>query len=116
MTRPPTGTPRLRFDRVALRVTHALQAALRDAVPAGHAALVTITAPIRVPAKTVAALEASIRDGLSRHGARFSLNETMHGNGVRVRIVADAASQASANVRVFVHDARSDPEALLARA
>ena len=48
--------PRLRFDRVALGFVRRLQAALSASVPDGRTLIVTITAPIRVPSKTAAAL------------------------------------------------------------
>ena len=49
--------PRLRFDRVALGFVRRLQAALSASVPDGRTLILTITAPIRVPSKTAAALE-----------------------------------------------------------
>ena len=54
--------PRLRFDRVALRFVRRLQEALSASVPDGRTLILTITAPIRVPSKTAAALEDNIRD------------------------------------------------------
>ena len=62
--------PRLRFDRVALRLVGGLQAALSEFVPDGEAVILTITAPIRLPSKTAAALESKIRDCLARRSAQ----------------------------------------------
>ena len=47
--------PRLRFDRVALRVVGSLQAALSEFVPDGEAVVLTITAPIRLPSRLLRA-------------------------------------------------------------
>ena len=58
-------TPRLRFDRVALGLVRRLQARLCESVPDGKTVILTITAPIRVPAKTAAALENKIRTSLA---------------------------------------------------
>src|SRR5881396_2477929 len=49
--------PRLRFDKVATRLIERLQATLGKTVPDGMTVLLTITAPIRLPSKTAAALE-----------------------------------------------------------
>jgi hypothetical protein len=43
---------RLRFDKVALRLVGGLKAALASVVPEGETVAFTITAPIRLPAKT----------------------------------------------------------------
>ena len=72
--------PRLRFDRVALRVIRRLQAALSASVPDGTTLILTITAPIRVPSKTAAALEDDIRTYLERKSARGEAKYTIHGN------------------------------------
>ena len=61
--------PRLRFDRVALGLVGGLQAALSEFVPDGQTVILTITAPIRLPSKTAAALEDQ-DPGLSRAPVR----------------------------------------------
>ena len=48
---------RLRFDKVALRLVGGLKAALASVVPEGETVVFTISAPIRLPAKTAVALE-----------------------------------------------------------
>jgi hypothetical protein len=53
---------RLRLDKVVLRVVGGLQAALADVVPDEVAVIFTVTAPIRLPAKTAAFLESLVRD------------------------------------------------------
>jgi uncharacterized membrane protein len=113
VARLPRGTfvkPRLRFDRVVLSLTRRLQEALADAVPEGRTVLVTVTAPIRLAAKTAEALEAAIRAGLARRAA-LDLADTVHGNRVRARLV-----KGGSGVIVFVHNPETDAQALLDRA
>lgn len=55
--------PRLRFDKVATRLIERLQATLGETVPDGMTVLLTITAPIRFPSKTAAALELFLGGG-----------------------------------------------------
>jgi hypothetical protein len=79
--------PRLRFDRVALGLVGGLRTTLREFVPDGHTVILTITAPIRLPAKTVAVLEDKIRACLARHSTPTEVKDTIHGNQIRVRLV-----------------------------
>ena len=72
--------PRLRFDRVALGFVRRLQAALSASVPDGRTLILTITAPIRVPSKTAAALEDNIRTYIARQSAQGEAKHTIHGN------------------------------------
>ena len=95
--------PRLRFDRVALRVIRRLQAALSASVPDGTTLILTITAPIRVPSKTAAALEDNIRTYLARQSAQGEAKYTIHGNQIRVRLVK-GGSRRTTKVIGFVHN------------
>lgn len=105
--------PRLRFDRVALRLIRDLQVALCESVPDGHTIVFTVTAPIRLASKTVAALADEIRSRLARRTGRLELDETINGNQVRARLVEDVSGRAS-KVIGFVHNPDSDhPEVLL---
>ena len=106
--------PRLRFDRVALRLVGGLQAALHGSVPDGKTVLVTITAPIRLAAKTAAALEEQIRSHLAHRSAQREVKYRIHGNHVRVRFV-EGGSRAAAEVIGFVHNPDSDPNGFLDR-
>lgn len=99
---------RLRFDKVALRVTRSLQTSLRGFAPEGEAVLFTITAPISRPARTTAAIEALARN--CPPGSRAK--DTICGNDVRIRRIGGVANQVS-SVLGFVHNPESDPEALL---
>jgi len=103
--------PRLRFDRVALRVVRRLQEALSASVPDGRTLILTITAPIRVPSKTAAALEDNIRTYLARQSAKGEVEQTIHGNQIRVRLVK-GGSRRTTKVIGFVHNPDSDPDVL----
>ena len=104
--------PRLRFDKVALRVVSRLQAALNESVQDGMAVIITITAPIREPAKTVAVLEEKIRARLARASTPMECKDTICGNQVRVRVVASGSREA-AKVIAFVHNPSPDAAILL---
>jgi hypothetical protein len=104
--------PRLRFDRVALGLVGGLQAALSESVPDGVAVVLTVTAPIRLPSKTAAALESKIRDRLARPSAQVEVKDTIYGNQIRVRFVKRVSKRMS-KVIGFVHNPDSDPDVLL---
>lgn len=99
---------RLRFDKVVIRLMDRLQASLREIVPDGTTVLLTVTAPIRLPAKTAAALEEKIRDLLGRRSPRRDEADTIHGNRVRIRLVRGGSERAPKLIG-FVHN--SDPDA-----
>ena len=71
----------LRFDKVVARLVGGLKAALAGVVAEGQAVVFTVAAPIRLPAKTAAALENLARN-CPPGGER---RETIYGNPVRVR-------------------------------
>jgi len=101
--------PRLRFDKVATRLIEHLQAAARETVPDGTTVLLTITAPIRLPAKTAVSLEEKLRTLLGR---RSQGRDTIHGNRVLIRLLRDESSRAPKMIG-FVHNPDSDPRLLL---
>ena len=103
--------PRLRFDRVALGFVRRLQAALSASVPDGRTLILTITAPIRAPSKTAAALEDNIRTYLARQSGEGVAKHTIHGNQIRVRLVKGGSRQTT-KVIGFVHNPDSDPDVL----
>lgn len=103
---------RLRFDRVAQRLVGNLRAALFAFVPDGETVVLTITAPIRLPAKTAAALESKVRECLARPSAQLELRETICGNQIRVRLVKSVSRRMS-KVIGFVHNPDTDPDVLL---
>lgn len=103
---------RLRFDKVVTRLMDRLQATLGETVPAGITVLLTITAPIRLPAKTAASLEEKIQTLLSRGLSGRDAKGTIHGNRVRIRLVRNESGRAP-KIIGFVHNSDSDPLLLL---
>jgi len=93
---------------VVLRVIGLLQTTLAEVVPEGQAVLLTVSAPIRRPAKTAAALESFVRRGLSGEEVR----DAIHGNEVRIRWVTGVPAPMP-RVLGFVHNAESDAGLLL---
>jgi len=102
----------LRFDRVATRLIGRLRDALHESVPDDCTVMLTVTAPIRLPLKTAAALEERIRGCLARAPARAAIADTIHGNEVRIRLVGHAISGTSKLVG-FVHNPDTDAGLLL---
>ena len=102
---------RLRFDRVAQRLSHNLKAALESIVPDGQSVLLTISAPIIRPSATAAVLELRFSDGTPDR----EIKTVIHGNHVRVLTVTGVAAYMP-KVIVLVHNPQSDPGAILAMA
>jgi hypothetical protein len=99
---------RLRFDKVVFRLMQHLQNQVGQNLPDGRMALLTVTAPIRLPSKTAVAIEEKIRSA----GEQNSTRATIHGNRVRIRILRHG-SPALPKVIGFVHNPDSDPRPLL---
>lgn len=104
--------PRLRFDKVATRLIGRLQATLGETLPDRVTVLLTITAPIRLPSKTVAALEDKIQTLLRRGWPGRDEKDTIHGNRVQIRLVRGQSARSQKAI-VFVHNSDSDPLLLL---
>jgi hypothetical protein len=104
--------PRLRFDKVATRVIERLQGTLGETVPKGMTVLLTITAPIRLPSKTAASLEDRIHTLLGRGTPGRDEKDTIHGNGVQIRLLRDGPERAPRMIG-FVHNSDTDPLLLL---
>lgn len=104
--------PRLRFDRVVVRLMEHLQSALGKTVPDGAIVLLTVTAPIRLASKTASALEAKIQTLLRRGSPRRDVKETIFGNRVRIRFCR-GQSGLSQKLIGFVHNSGSNPNQLL---
>ena len=104
--------PRLRFDKVATRLIERLRATLGETVPDGMTVLLTITAPIRLPSKTAAALEDKIQTLLGRGSPGRDEKDTIHGNRVQIRLLRDESERAPKMIG-FVHNFESDPLPLL---
>ena len=103
--------PRLRFDKVATRLIERLQATLGETVPDGVTVLLTITAPIRLPSKTAAALEDKLQTLLGRGSPGRDEKDTIHGNRVRIRRLRHQSERAPKMIG-FVHNSDSDPRLL----
>ena len=103
---------RLRFDRVALRLVDDLRTALGGSVPDGQTVLVTITAPIRLPARTAAAIEEKIRKLVATRAAPARLTGTIHGNEIQVHLLKGGTGR-TARLIGFVHNPDSDPGILI---
>jgi hypothetical protein len=106
--------PRLRFDRVAVKLVAGLQAAVSELVPDGQVVVLTVTAPIRLPAQTAAALESKVWECLARKTARAEVRETIHGNQIRVRVLR-GLSRRMPKLIGFVHNPDSDNAGVLLR-
>ena len=104
--------PGLRFDKVATRLIERLQASLGGTVPDGLTVLLTITAPIRLPAKTAASLEDKIQSLLGRGSPGRDEKGTIHGNRVRIRLLR-VQSERAPKLIGFVHNCDSDSLRLL---
>ena len=101
----------LRFDRVATRLLDHATSVSENAVPAGQIVLLTISAPIRLPAKTTDALTREIT-ALALCGVGRKFTGTLNGNSVRLRLV-EASPKPAFRLVGFVHNADQDPERLL---
>jgi hypothetical protein len=110
--RGAVSKPHLRFDRVALRLIHGLRVALEGSVPEGWTVLVTITAPIRLPARTATAIEEKIRKLLATRAAPKRLRYTIHGNEIQIHLLRGGAGR-TARLIGFVHNPDSDPTLLI---
>lgn len=104
--------PRLRFDKVATRLIERLQATLGETVPDGMTVLLTITAPIRLPSKTAAALEDKIQTLLGRGSPGRDEKDTIHGNRVQIRLLGGGSGRVPKMIG-FVHNPDSEPLLLL---
>ena len=103
--------PRLRFDKVALRLVQDVRSALDEAVPEGLCAVFTVTAPIREPSKTTAAIIEVVRAQLLLGPTLAELAEALHGNKVRVHVVKSRLVNAG-RVAGFVHNPDPPPTVL----
>jgi hypothetical protein len=104
--------PGLRFDRVALGLIARLRTALHEAVPDHETVIVTITAPIRQPAKTAAAMVEKIRSFVATRAAPARLKDRIHGNDIEAHILTGGTTRRS-KLLGFVHNPDSDPTILI---
>jgi hypothetical protein len=103
----------LRFDRVVERVRRDLLAHATPVVPASATLLVTLTAPILQPAKTVESIAPKLHALAARSGtSRRDLSADVHGNHVRLRLWSPE-SPSAARLWLFVHNRDVDAKQLL---
>lgn len=103
---------RLRFDKVVIRLMDRLQAGLGEIVPDDTTVLLTVTAPIRLPAKTAAVLEERVRALLGRKSPGRDEEDTIYGNRVRIRLLRGDSERAPKLIG-FIHNPDSDSRLLL---
>ena len=104
----------LRFDRVATGVLGRLAVVGEGAAPGRATIILTLTAPIRQPAKTVEAATKAIL-AMSAEDDPADFAGSMCGNGVRLRVIARPQTDRP-NFVGFVHNADIDPARLLGMA
>jgi hypothetical protein len=95
--------PRLRYDKVVVRLIERLRASLSESVPEGKTVIVTITAPIRQWSKTAAEIDAIVRSLLTRRSTEAAAKKTIHGNRVSIRLVS-GGSKRTPKVVGYVHN------------
>lgn len=83
----------LRFDRVATGLLERLKLFAETATPADATIVLTLTAPIRTPAKTTRALEQEIEALLQAGPGRADRIAEIGGNAVRLRLVGHASGR-----------------------
>jgi hypothetical protein len=98
---------RLRFDRVANRLLNEVKAAVVQTLAVDRTIAFTVTAPIRLPAKTTIALQ----QWLKRLEPELS-STLIHGNEIHARMIRNTTSDMP-RVLGFVHNPSSNPEQLL---
>jgi hypothetical protein len=108
---PRLKPPRLRFDRGVLRLLERLRTALQDEVPAGVTVALTVTAPIRQPAKTATAVADRIRTLLGKRSKQAELTKAINANQIQIRLMR-AGKGATSKLAGFVHNRDSDPTIL----
>jgi len=102
----------LRFDRVVLAVLAELRSFVEGTTPETLAVLVTISAPIRLPAKTVRDLKTMITARLVAGSRKPDSSATLHGNSVRIRLLEGSAKMPTRLIG-FVHNPDTAAERLL---
>ena len=89
---------RLRFDRVALRLLESVKSGVGPMLTAEESVAFTVTAPIRLPARTSAALQEQLRELRTQE-----LSTTINGNAICARKIKNTSTDAP-RVIGFVHN------------
>jgi hypothetical protein len=98
---------RLRYDKVALRLIIGIRDVIDQELPQGQSVIFAIAAPIRHPAKTIAAVSRLLLDAPAGE-----LRATVHGNEVRARFVGRVSTDMP-GVMGFVHNPERDAGLIL---
>jgi hypothetical protein len=102
----------LRFDRVVVRVLGRLRAFADDVVPDGQSVILTVSAPIRLPAKTADRLEDEITALLATSAPSRERCARILGNDVRLRLVKESSGRGCKLIG-FVHNPQANTQQLL---
>jgi hypothetical protein len=102
----------LRLDKVAVRLVSSVRTAVEKSLPKGTVVVFTVTAPIRVPSKTAAELESTIRKQLSQTASTCDWHGVIHGNQVRICLL-HFTPMPTARVIGYVHNPDSETAILL---
>ena len=102
----------LRFDKAVVRFFEKLRASIEKAIPNSQTMVVTVTAPIKLPAKTAYELEGRIisflESGIRHRRKKVSIFQ----NEVSFKIVT-SSSKRSGNFVGLVHNQRTKSKLLL---
>ncbi len=102
---------RLRLDKVAVSLVGRVRFAVQQSVPENRTVILTVTAPIRLAARTAEAIEAQIRSRLRSRATGDSVHR-LHGNTVRIWVLK-GSSGTTARLLGFVHNPDTDPTVLM---
>ena len=101
----------LRFDKVVVRLCSDLRNSVESMIPKEKTVVMTITAPIKVPAKTVHEFELLIKDLLEPEIQR-DRKVVIFENEVYLRVMDSSSIQASRFI-VLVHNPSNDSQWLI---
>lgn len=102
----------LRFDRVVARLLGGLRVSVESMIPNGETVIITVTAPIKVPAKTAARIEHLTKEFLNSGTRHRSQKLSIFQNQVSIRLVATKSKRAPQFIGL-VHNPEIDPKMLL---
>ncbi|MEQ8684764.1 MAG: hypothetical protein RIE86_05710 [Imperialibacter sp.] len=102
----------LRFDKVVVRVLGSIRDSLAPETPAGKVVIMTITAPIKLPAKTADALKGKILEALASGIPHEELNIAVFHNTVCLKVLNVSPHQGMKFLGL-VHNPDTDPRLLL---
>jgi hypothetical protein len=102
----------LRFDRVVVRILADLRHFADGSTPSGMTILLTLTAPIRNPARTAGILEKEIQALFAEGTVGEDRRAIVHGNLIRMRLVRHGPRHRQKFIG-FVHNPDSDATRLL---